>query len=207
MEGFIRPAFTSDRWKDQVVLYHGLYQAAATKSGKKRVPDGMSLSGEPLALHSSRMSLLMHLPGMAATCVLELCTRKGVHKHAHACAPCGVPREDHEDQTCHGDADCVDKNSMCPTWAAIGECHANPNYMVGRPERSQRGHCRRSCGRCGVFDPFSGMPDSTRNVLSNLMAEQHRDFVRTTCDTPCGALPSLAGSVLVCVSTVTIVSK
>jgi hypothetical protein len=35
---------------------------------------------------------------------------------------------------------------MCPSWAKIGECDANPNYMVGT--RELRGHCRLSCGVC-----------------------------------------------------------
>ena len=35
---------------------------------------------------------------------------------------------------------CVDDNMHCVHWAAIGECRANPAYMLVR--------CRKSCRMC-----------------------------------------------------------
>ena len=35
---------------------------------------------------------------------------------------------------------CIDNNGYCPYWAGIGECEANPNYMLV--------HCKLSCGVC-----------------------------------------------------------
>lgn len=35
---------------------------------------------------------------------------------------------------------------MCASWAAIGECEANPVYMTGAGRH--RGHCEMSCGMC-----------------------------------------------------------
>ncbi|WVZ60924.1 hypothetical protein U9M48_010880, partial [Paspalum notatum var. saurae] len=44
------------------------------------------------------------------------------------------------------DAPCSDDNELCPKWAAIGECHKNPTYMVGT--KDTLGNCRKSCGLC-----------------------------------------------------------
>ncbi len=45
---------------------------------------------------------------------------------------------------------------MCPSWAKIGECEANPNYMVGT--RQLRGHCRLACGVCTPkLDTFASL--------------------------------------------------
>ena len=35
---------------------------------------------------------------------------------------------------------------MCASWAAVGECEANPVYMTGAGRH--RGHCEASCGVC-----------------------------------------------------------
>mmetsp|Transcript_11914 Transcript_11914/g.24698 ORF Transcript_11914/g.24698 Transcript_11914/m.24698 type:complete len:155 (-) Transcript_11914:367-831(-) len=35
---------------------------------------------------------------------------------------------------------CVDENESCSGWAGIGECSANPSWMLV--------HCQRSCGQC-----------------------------------------------------------
>ena len=35
---------------------------------------------------------------------------------------------------------CADGNESCATWAAAGECHGNPDYMLL--------HCSHSCGVC-----------------------------------------------------------
>ncbi|WVZ60922.1 hypothetical protein U9M48_010880, partial [Paspalum notatum var. saurae] len=43
------------------------------------------------------------------------------------------------------DAPCSD-DKLCPKWAAIGECHKNPTYMVGTKDTP--GFCRKSCGLC-----------------------------------------------------------
>lgn len=40
-----------------------------------------------------------------------------------------------------GSKDCVDKNSQCGGWAAIGECTKNPDYMLE--------NCKKSCKKCG----------------------------------------------------------
>lgn len=44
------------------------------------------------------------------------------------------------------DAPCSDDKELCPRWAAIGECHRNPTYMVGT--KDILGFCRKSCGVC-----------------------------------------------------------
>lgn len=44
------------------------------------------------------------------------------------------------------DAPCSDDKELCPRWAAIGECHRNPTYMVGT--KDTLGFCRKSCGVC-----------------------------------------------------------
>lgn len=44
------------------------------------------------------------------------------------------------------DAPCSDDKELCPRWAAIGECHRNPTYMVGT--KDTLGFCRKSCGIC-----------------------------------------------------------
>ena len=36
--------------------------------------------------------------------------------------------------------DCVDNNDDCPNWASIGECEANPSYMLS--------NCKLSCKVC-----------------------------------------------------------
>jgi hypothetical protein len=41
---------------------------------------------------------------------------------------------------------CLDMELLCPLWASLGECAANPKYMVGTPRKL--GHCRASCGKC-----------------------------------------------------------
>ncbi|KAF8066329.1 P4H4 [Scenedesmus sp. PABB004] len=41
---------------------------------------------------------------------------------------------------------CLDLELLCPLWASLGECTANPKYMVGTHRKL--GHCRASCGRC-----------------------------------------------------------
>jgi hypothetical protein len=38
------------------------------------------------------------------------------------------------------DPNCIDENKECPGWAAIGECEANPGYMLS--------FCRKSCNTC-----------------------------------------------------------
>ncbi|GJN20595.1 hypothetical protein PR202_gb07990 [Eleusine coracana subsp. coracana] len=42
--------------------------------------------------------------------------------------------------------ECEDDNTLCPQWAAVGECAKNPNYMVGTKEAP--GFCRKSCKVC-----------------------------------------------------------
>ena len=39
-------------------------------------------------------------------------------------------------------SDCVDLNGSCAYWASIGECEANPGYMLR--------NCKKSCNVCGV---------------------------------------------------------
>ncbi|KAF3326341.1 prolyl 4-hydroxylase [Carex littledalei] len=41
---------------------------------------------------------------------------------------------------------CEDQNEQCASWAAVGECAKNPNYMVGN--KNSPGFCRKSCGVC-----------------------------------------------------------
>jgi hypothetical protein len=41
---------------------------------------------------------------------------------------------------------CLDMELLCPLWASLGECAANPKYMVGTARKL--GHCRASCGKC-----------------------------------------------------------
>ncbi|KAK9116957.1 hypothetical protein Sjap_015904 [Stephania japonica] len=41
---------------------------------------------------------------------------------------------------------CIDEDSDCPHWAAVGECRKNPVYMVGTKESP--GYCRKSCNEC-----------------------------------------------------------
>ena len=36
--------------------------------------------------------------------------------------------------------DCKDEDPQCPGWAAVGECTANPNFMLIS--------CAKSCGQC-----------------------------------------------------------
>jgi hypothetical protein len=76
---------------------------------------------------------------------------------------------------------------MCGPWALVGECTANPNYMVGRRESGLPGHCLRSCGRCPSFDPMRGVPPRLAAPLRNLRDEQLRAFVHAACGGLCGA--------------------
>ncbi|RRT61315.1 hypothetical protein B296_00029542 [Ensete ventricosum] len=39
--------------------------------------------------------------------------------------------------------DCSDASEFCAQWAAAGECHKNPLYMIGN--NGTTGNCRRSC--------------------------------------------------------------
>ncbi|GAB2210336.1 hypothetical protein Droror1_Dr00015600 [Drosera rotundifolia] len=41
---------------------------------------------------------------------------------------------------------CTDQNKNCATWASLGECTKNPEYMVGKTDLP--GYCRRSCKVC-----------------------------------------------------------
>ena len=47
--------------------------------------------------------------------------------------------------------DCEDRNAMCATWVASGECEKNPNFMVGDP--FMLGDCMLSCGACEKCAP------------------------------------------------------
>eukprot|EP00878_Enallax_costatus_P017841 GHUV01018747.1.p1 GENE.GHUV01018747.1~~GHUV01018747.1.p1 ORF type:complete len:600 (+),score=181.45 GHUV01018747.1:439-2238(+) len=47
---------------------------------------------------------------------------------------------------------CLDLELLCPMWATLGECSANPKYMMGNSKKL--GHCRRSCGRCKADDSW-----------------------------------------------------
>ncbi|XP_047312851.1 probable prolyl 4-hydroxylase 7 [Impatiens glandulifera] len=42
--------------------------------------------------------------------------------------------------------ECIDHNSHCGQWAAVGECEKNSIYMVGSDDKP--GYCRKSCNRC-----------------------------------------------------------
>ncbi|KAL4297435.1 hypothetical protein GQ457_12G006930 [Hibiscus cannabinus] len=42
--------------------------------------------------------------------------------------------------------ECSDEDASCPHWAAIGECHRNPVFMVGSTD--YYGTCRKSCNAC-----------------------------------------------------------
>ncbi|XP_078437005.1 putative prolyl 4-hydroxylase 6 [Wolffia australiana] len=44
------------------------------------------------------------------------------------------------------DSSCIDADEFCATWAATGECHKNPSYMVG--SNAYPGACRKSCNIC-----------------------------------------------------------
>merc|ERR1719343_644973 len=48
---------------------------------------------------------------------------------------------------------CTDENQMCPDWAAIGECEANPDYMEA--------NCALSCGVCGTNPSPQPQPTPT----------------------------------------------
>ncbi|GMH28121.1 hypothetical protein Nepgr_029964 [Nepenthes gracilis] len=43
-------------------------------------------------------------------------------------------------------SECTDEDDSCPQWAALGECHRNPVFMVGSPD--YYGTCRKSCKVC-----------------------------------------------------------
>ncbi|OMP11953.1 Metridin-like ShK toxin [Corchorus olitorius] len=45
-----------------------------------------------------------------------------------------------------GGNECVDEDTNCPQWAAVGECQRNPVFMVGSPD--YYGTCRKSCNAC-----------------------------------------------------------
>ncbi|RWW02480.1 hypothetical protein GW17_00034436 [Ensete ventricosum] len=44
--------------------------------------------------------------------------------------------------------DCSDASEFCAQWAAAGECHKNPLYMIGN--NGTTGNCRRSCNVCDM---------------------------------------------------------
>lgn len=44
---------------------------------------------------------------------------------------------------------CVDKHEKCAAWAELGECQANPVYMLGSVETGREGSCLASCNACG----------------------------------------------------------
>merc|ERR1719297_4169 len=60
---------------------------------------------------------------------------------------------------------CVDNNQWCGDWAAIGECEANPAYMLV--------NCRYSCGVCsGCCAPRPGVDEPECVGKSTAMCEQ-----------------------------------
>ncbi|KAL6627334.1 hypothetical protein ACP70R_031060 [Stipagrostis hirtigluma subsp. patula] len=44
------------------------------------------------------------------------------------------------------DDECTDEDDRCVSWAAGGECHRNPVFMIGSPD--YYGTCRKSCRAC-----------------------------------------------------------
>lgn len=42
--------------------------------------------------------------------------------------------------------ECTDEDARCVSWAASGECHRNPIFMIGSPD--YYGTCRKSCRVC-----------------------------------------------------------
>eukprot|EP00441_Pelagodinium_beii_P047771 CAMPEP_0197621884 /NCGR_PEP_ID=MMETSP1338-20131121/2316_1 /TAXON_ID=43686 ORGANISM="Pelagodinium beii, Strain RCC1491" /NCGR_SAMPLE_ID=MMETSP1338 /ASSEMBLY_ACC=CAM_ASM_000754 /LENGTH=258 /DNA_ID=CAMNT_0043191455 /DNA_START=67 /DNA_END=843 /DNA_ORIENTATION=+ len=57
-----------------------------------------------------------------------------------------------------GSASCTDENQYCSTWAAEGECHQNPGYMLFS--------CAKSCGKCGGESSTSSAASTTIHATS-----------------------------------------
>ena len=61
---------------------------------------------------------------------------------------------------------CIDTDKRCYGWAEIGECKANPNWMLH--------YCKKSCGTCDISDYNVGKTqkvdgdyaDATKDVMS-----------------------------------------
>ncbi|MED6205478.1 putative prolyl 4-hydroxylase 4 [Stylosanthes scabra] len=50
------------------------------------------------------------------------------------------------DKTVGPGGDCTDNHQSCVTWASLGECTNNPEYMIGSSDLP--GYCRKSCKAC-----------------------------------------------------------
>jgi len=57
---------------------------------------------------------------------------------------------------------------MCASWAAVGECEANPVYMTGAGRH--RGHCELSCGVCDQDDAWRASPLVEANMDAAALA-------------------------------------
>jgi ShK domain-like len=60
---------------------------------------------------------------------------------------------------------CADQHEQCPYWSSIGECDANPNYMLQK--------CAKSCGSCDKSD------DTTASSSSRTLIETVDVVTRT----------------------------
>ncbi|KAL6764757.1 hypothetical protein V8C86DRAFT_1367634 [Haematococcus lacustris] len=57
----------------------------------------------------------------------------------------------------------MDLHPKCKVWASLGECDANPKYMLGWS--GHPGHCRRACGVCTPARPKPAVPAKTKVAL------------------------------------------
>eukprot|EP00879_Flechtneria_rotunda_P021485 GHRR01022642.1.p1 GENE.GHRR01022642.1~~GHRR01022642.1.p1 ORF type:complete len:613 (+),score=206.25 GHRR01022642.1:336-2174(+) len=76
------------------------------------------------------------------------------------------------------DALCLDSELLCSFWASMGECKANPKYMVGTSRK--QGHCRASCGRCKADNSWRQHP-LARKELSAMVSSRTAQLRSAAC--------------------------
>jgi prolyl 4-hydroxylase len=57
---------------------------------------------------------------------------------------------------------CEDREAGCSEWAVMGECEANPGFMVG--SRLSPGACLLSCNRCDMLKGGMEKPHRSRKM-------------------------------------------
>jgi len=72
---------------------------------------------------------------------------------------------------------CIDQHELCSTWANVGECDANPGYMLQ--------FCKSSCGMCLTYDPYAGVQqifdgDDETIIKTQRVIEDMHEYMENT---------------------------
>ncbi|WIA22843.1 hypothetical protein OEZ85_001233 [Tetradesmus obliquus] len=91
------------------------------------------------------------------------------------------------------DALCLDMELLCPLWASLGECAANPKWMVGTPRKL--GHCRASCGKCEPDNAWRKHPIAKKELAASASSLLN-SLRQTTCTSTKACLSGGGGSTI-----------